>query len=133
MILTSTVKTIIIGIFIVLIILGITLLTMSWLYRSKDIRKQKNKKRRRFIIGFIMLMIGIIGIAGVMLFWSKILAKKILIERDSDTYSKLCDELFETTASEPVMSDYLMMKAQKTIKEVQNLCGNYAKTLLNQK
>jgi hypothetical protein len=55
---------------------------------------------------------------------------RAVIEKDSNVYSKLCDELFETTASGGVMADYLMMKAKKTIKEVQNLCGNYAKTIL---
>jgi hypothetical protein len=128
-------KMLIIGLCSVLFIMGIIIILLGALYKPKKVtpNKLKRMRRNRIILGVVLVILAVVSYLGYFVFYPKHIATSILEEKDTDKYSKLCDELFDATASPAIASDYLRMKAEKTIKEVQNLCGNYAKKILNKK
>ena len=128
-------KIIVIGLCGLLIIAGIILIILSATLKPKNKTpaKAKRMKRNRMIVGIILTVVGIIGLVSYFVLYPKYVATKMLTENNPQEYSKLCDELFETTATEPIANDFLRMKAEKTIKDVQTMCGNYAKRILNKK
>jgi hypothetical protein len=128
-------KIIVLALCSVLVVIGLVFIILSATLKPKKVTpvKAKRIKRNYMIIGVISIVIGIIAGLSYFLMYPKYIANKMLEESNPQEYSKLCDELFETTATEGVASDFLRMKAEKTIKEVQTMCGNYAKRILNKK
>jgi hypothetical protein len=57
-------------------------------------------------------------------------AYQVLSSTDQNEFSEKCNNLFQVGASKEVYNQYQMMKAKRPQAEVNNLCGNFAKTLL---
>ena len=57
-------------------------------------------------------------------------ACQVLTSTDQNEFSEKCNNLFQVGASKEVYNQYQMMKAKRPQAEVNNLCGNFAKTLL---
>ena len=62
----------------------------------------------------------------------KYISKKLLKTKDKDYFIELCDKLLKK-GNKDVYKQFVEMKKERPISEVNNFCGNYAKIVLNKK
>ena len=58
--------------------------------------------------------------------------ESLLAETDQENFLSMCDAIFDKAGKE-IKEQYELMRRDRPIKEVINLCGNYAKSLLKKK
>ena len=70
----------------------------------------------------------------------KSISEMILNETEQEKFFQFCDTLFDTSNDKPMIDQYRDMKTRAIVSgntdkigEVKNLCGNYAKSILNKK
>jgi len=119
-----------------LFVIGILVFFQADNYKSDNKEEQERVRNTRKVTGCILAIIG--GIVGLIFIWyyfkrKDLLAEDLLKETDPKQFSSMCDQLFEITASKPVLDNYKSMKVERSQQEVANLCGNYAKTILHRK
>ena len=89
-----------------------------------------------YIVLGVLLLVAVIALAMLVrniVRRKAILAKNILQETNPSSFTRKCDELF-ASAGDPVMSEqWQSMRNTRSVVEVNNLCGNYAKSVLGRK
>jgi hypothetical protein len=121
--------------FITLTVIGIILFIVGGSYKNINPDKQKSVRKKLYISGGVFVGLGVI-LGSYVLYdkskasKSKSIATSILEEKDPSKYMDLCTNLVDSTKDTGIISDFNRMKTERPIKEVQNFCGNMAKSTL---
>ena len=133
---------IIIGVGITCLIFGIC----SLIYSNRLNKNNTNKDvivsirvNNYLYIGVVFIILSVLSIIGYfyMKQYYKNIAGRILELGKLDTkeskieYFDLCDKLFLSQSPKETYDQFLDMKKSRPEKEVINLCGNFAKTIIN--
>ena len=133
---------IIIGVGITCLIFGIC----SLIYSNRLNKNNTNKDvivsirvNNYLYIGVVFIILSVLSVIGYfyILHYYKNIAGRILELGKLDTeeskieYFDLCDKLFLSQSPKETYDQFLDMKKSRPEKEVINLCGNFAKTIIN--
>ena len=110
---------------------SLAFLLRGFLYLPDDEEQRRTVKRESLITASVFGAVGLVLLLGY-LYYPTLLARLLLSEKRETRYATLCDRLFET-AGKQVHAQYLKMRSEKSPKEIQTLCGNYAKQILKRK
>ncbi len=124
----------------ILIGLTIVILGMAFYYLTQGIRhkndkdeKVKSEARQDIIWGSFLLLTGILIAIYTYFLQPREIAEEMLKTKDTSEYNKLCKSLFKLKADKATYNQFLEMSEKRPQGEVSNLCGNFAKSVLNLK
>jgi uncharacterized membrane protein len=112
---------------------SVSLFIFGGAYKNDDLTRQKTIKNRVFIAAGVLLGVACCIGAYHMIYQQYYVATAILAEKDPATYMDLCTNLVESTRDTGIIDDFTRMKSERPIKEVQNFCGNMAKSTIGSK
>ena len=133
---------IIIGVGITCLIVGISSLIYSNSLNKNNTNKDvivSIRVNNYLYIGVVFIILSVLSAIGYfyILHYYKNIAGRILELGKLDTeeskieYFDLCDKLFLSQSPKDTYDQFLDMKKSRPEKEVINLCGNFAKTIIN--
>ena len=133
---------IIIGVGIACLIIGISSLIYSNSLNKNNTNKDvivSIRVNNYLYIGVVFIILSVLSVIGYfyILHYYKNIAGRILELGKLDTeeskieYFDLCDKLFLSQSPKETYDQFLDMKKSRPEKEVINLCGNFAKTIIN--
>ena len=123
----------------IVLILSLLLSILSFTYAYVKYRNTTDQlhiklRKRYYILAGIFLAVFVVLLSYKGWRWYRsrpnVVAEKMLMETDPVRYGRLCDRLIESRKDSGILSDYRRMKAERPAKEVQNFCGNAAKSVL---
>jgi hypothetical protein len=116
----------------------IFIMAVFYLYKGIKYNKQENDEKIRsnarqdVIWGTFLLLTTVFLLVYIYYLEPRDAAHKLLDAKDNkEEFNELCESLFKLKSDEKMYNQYLDMKNTRPQSEINNLCGNFAKTILN--
>lgn len=126
-------ESILMGLTVVVLGMAVYYLSQGIRYKNDKDEKVRNEARQDIIWGSFLLLTGILIAIYMYFLHPREIAEELLKTENTMEYNKLCESLFKLKADKATYNQFLEMKANSPQGEVFNLCGNFAKSVLNVK
>jgi len=126
-------ENILMGLTVVILSMALYYLLQGIRYKNDKNEKIRSEARQDIIWGSFLIVTGILIAIYTYYLHPREIAQEMLKTQDTTEYNNLCESLFKLKADKATYNQFLEMKAKSPQGEVTNLCGNFAKNILDVK